>query len=425
MSVLAAASGDGAIVLVEIGALAVGLSILARLAHRVGVTAIPLYLVAGLALGEGGVAPLAVSSEFISIGAEIGVLLLLLTLGLEYTSEELANGLRSGLSMGAIDAAANFTPGFLAGLVLGWEPVAAVLLGGVTWVSSSGVASKVLSDLGRMGYRETPAVLNLLVIEDLAMAVYLPVVAALVVHAEPVATVGAVAVALVAAAVILWLALRLGHRLSDLLATESDESLLLGVFGVTLLVAGIAQELDVSAAIGAFLVGLALSGTVQERASARIEPLRDLFAATFFVFFSFQIDPAALPRVLLPAIALGVVTSGTKLVTGWVAARRLGAGVPGRIRAGTTLMARGEFSIIIAALGATLADAEELGALAAGYVLFTALVGPTAARYSDRMTPGTGSGHRPAVGRAGPASRRAGPPSRRAGPPSGRGQPLT
>ena len=82
---------------------------------------------------------------------------------------------------GAVDAGLNFTPGFVAGLLLGWELPAAILLGGVTWISSSGVISKVLTDLGRLGYRETPSVLNLLVIEDLAMAVYLPVVAALVV----------------------------------------------------------------------------------------------------------------------------------------------------------------------------------------------------------------------------------------------------
>ena len=77
-------------------------------------------------------------------------------------------------------------------------------------------------------------------------------------------------------------------------AGGSDESLLLAVFGVTLLVAGVAQSLEVSGAIGAFLVGLALSGPVAERAEQLISPLQDLFAATFFLFFSFQIDPADL-----------------------------------------------------------------------------------------------------------------------------------
>ena len=155
----------------------------------------------------------------------------------------------------------------MVGLLLGWTPLAAVLLGGITWITSSGVVAKVLSDLGRLGNRETPSVLNLLVIEDLAMAVYLPVVAALIVggiarddghqrHGRAVAAVGVILFAVVA----FRPTPDQPHR------RGSDETLLLTVFGVTLLVAGVAQRLEVSGAIGAFLVGLALTGKVEERA---------------------------------------------------------------------------------------------------------------------------------------------------------------
>ena len=156
------------------------LSVLARVAGRLGITAIPLYLLAGLAVGKGGVAPLDVSADFIHLAGEIGVLLLLLTLGLEYSADELRQGMRTGVVPGVVDAAANFTPGLVVGLHSAGEPASAVLLGGVSWVSSSGVVSKVLADLDRLGNRETPAVLNLLVIEDLAMAVYLPVIGAVI-----------------------------------------------------------------------------------------------------------------------------------------------------------------------------------------------------------------------------------------------------
>ncbi|MGH9188367.1 MAG: cation:proton antiporter, partial [Acidimicrobiales bacterium] len=294
-------SSDAALSFIEIGAVALALAVLARVAGRLGITAIPFYLLAGLAVGEGGLAPLDVSAEFISTVAEIGVLLLLLTLGLEYSSDELRHGLRTGLVPGLVDAAANFAPGFVAGLVLGWELAAAVLLGGVCWVSSSGIISKVLADLDRLGNRETPVILNLLVIEDLAMAVYLPVTGALVTGENLAATALTVTVALAAVAVILITALRYGGQLSALLAGGTDESLLLAVFGLTLLIGGLAQRLDVSAAIGAFLVGLALSGPVQHRAGALVEPLRDLFAAIFFLFFSFQIDPATLGDAIVPA----------------------------------------------------------------------------------------------------------------------------
>lgn len=380
--VVAAASAEAALAFIEIGAVALVLAGLARLAARLGITAIPLYLLAGLAVGEGGVAPLDVSGDFIAVVAEIGVLLLLLALGLEYDADELRHGLRSGLAPGAVDAVANFVPGFVVGLALGWSAAAAVLLGGVSWVSSSGIVAKVLADLDRMSNRETPAVLNLLVIEDLAMAVFLPVAAAIATGRDAVATATTVAVALAVVGAIMAVALRFGGRLSAVLARGTDESLLLAVFGLTLLVGGVAQRLEVSAAIGAFLVGLALSGPVQHRAGALVGPLRDLFAAVFFLFFSFQLRPGDLWDALPIGLVLAVPAIGGKVLTGWMAAGRVGAGRAGRLRAGTTLIARGEFSIVVASLGESLADGADLGAVAAAFVLVTAIVGPVAARYA-------------------------------------------
>ena len=382
---LAAGTAEAATAFVELGAVVLVLGALSALAGRVGITAVPLFLLAGLAVGEGGVAPLDVSEDFIALTGEIGVLLLLLALGLEYTEAELRTGLRSGLVPCATDALLNAVPGAALGLALGWDPLAAVMLGGVTWVSSSGIAAKVLADFGRLGNRETPVVLDLLVIEDLAMAVYLPVVAALVAGGTVLATVGSVTLAVAAVVAILTLALRFGGRMSDVLARGNDEVLLLTVFGLTLLVAGIAQSADVSGAIGAFLVGLALSGPVQHRASSLVAPLRDLFAATFFLFFAFRIDPADLVDQLPIAFGLAAVTTATKLLTGWRLAARRGVATRGRLRAGTTLVARGEFSIVIAALGADLADGPDLGALAAAYVLITAIAGPLMTKYVDRL----------------------------------------
>jgi K+:H+ antiporter subunit KhtU len=186
--------------------------------------------------------------------------------------------------------------------------------------------------------------------------VYLPVVAALVAGGAVLTTIGKVTVAVVAVVVILGVAVRFGTHLSQLLAAGSDESLLLAVFGLTLLVAGLAQVVDVSGAIAAFLVGIALSGTVQARASELVAPLRDLFAATFFLFFSFQLDPADLLDAIVPAVLLATITTATKILTGWYVAGRSGVGPRGRLRAGSVLAARGEFSIVIAALGADLLD---------------------------------------------------------------------
>ena len=98
-------------VLIELGAAVVGLAVLARLASRIGFSAIPLYLLAGLAFGKGGIAPLNLTSNFIHIGAEIGVLLLLFMLGLEYGGEELTASLRKGIPAGVADLLLNFSPG--------------------------------------------------------------------------------------------------------------------------------------------------------------------------------------------------------------------------------------------------------------------------------------------------------------------------
>jgi CPA2 family monovalent cation:H+ antiporter-2 len=365
-------------VLIELGLVVIGLAILARIASRWGFSAIPLYLLAGLAFGNGGLSPLKVSAGFIHIGAEIGVLLLLFMLGVEYTGRELVENLRGGFPAAVVDLALNFTPGLIAGLFLRWQPLASVLLGGVTYVSSSGVIAKVLADLRRLENPETPAVLAILVLEDLAMAVYLPLIAVLLAGGGPSKIALSVSLAIAAVFLVLVVAVRYGQPLSRFVAHESDEIVLLTTFGAVLLVAGVSQRLQVSAAIGAFLVGIAVSGPMAQQTHRLLAPLRDLFAATFFFFFGLQIDPATLPSALLTAVLLGCVTAVTKVLTGYLAAGRSGVDRPGRLRAGMALVARGEFSIVIAGLGAGLEP--QLGPLAAAYVLFLAVLGPILAR---------------------------------------------
>lgn len=383
MDLVAASSGDVPLAFVGMGAVLVALALLAAASDRLALSPIPLYLIAGLAVGEGGIIQFDIDAELVETASEIGVLLLLLMLGLEYSPRELATGMRTTSVPGLLDALGGFVPGFVVGLVLGWDVEVAVLLGGVCWISSSGVVSKVLADLDRLGNRETPSVLNLLVFEDLAMAVYLPFAAALLTGGTLLATGATVTVALGAVAIIFFLSLQFGERFSRALAPASDEVLLLATFGLTLLVGGVAHRFQVSAAIGAFLVGLAFSDPVRERAAALLSPLRDLFAAAFFLFFAYQIDPGDLPAVAGWALLLVVVTSSTKLAVAWMGAKRDGVAVPGRIRAGTVLLARGEFSIVIAALGAGTADGAELGALAAAYVLMTAILGPVVTKQAD------------------------------------------
>jgi CPA2 family monovalent cation:H+ antiporter-2 len=373
-----------ATIFLELGAVLFTLGLLGQAASRFGVSPIPLYLLGGLAFGRGGLFYLGASEEFIEVGAEIGVVLLLLTLGIEYTAVELLGGLRRQAPAGALDLALNAAPGVAAALLLGWGPLAAVVMGGVTAVSSSGIIAKMLGDLGRLGNRETPVVLSVLVLEDLAMAAYLPILTALLAHHTLLRSSVTLAVAFGAVVAVLVLALRFGEGLTRLVysskSDRNDEILLLRVLGLTLLVAGIADRVQVSAAVGAFLVGIALSGPVAEGARDVLTPLRDLFAAVFFVFFGLQTDPRAIPPVLAAASLLAAVGVATKIFTGWWAARRAGIASMGRFRAGAALVARGEFSIVIAGLAVAGGIEPDLGPLAACYVLILAVVGPLAAR---------------------------------------------
>jgi CPA2 family monovalent cation:H+ antiporter-2 len=373
------------LVFIELGAAVIGLAVLARLATRLGVSTIPLYLLGGLAFGNGGLVPLRFSEQTLHLGGEIGVILLLFMLGLEYSGEQLRHNLRVGLPAGAVDFALNFPPGLLAGFLLGWGPLAAVLLGGATWISSSGIIAKLVEERHWQNNPETPTVLSILVLEDLAMAVYLPLTAVLLIGQGMGQAILAMLIALTTVGVILYVAVRHGQALSRAFAHESDEVILLTTFGLVLLVAGEAQLLQVSAAVGAFLVGIALSGPIVKQTHRLIGPLRDLFAAMFFLFFGLQIDPATLPPVLLPAALLGVVTIGTKLATGWWSARRAGVDAAGRWRAGAALTARGEFSIVIAGLGVSAGLDPGLGPLSAAYVLLLAVVGPILTRVVDGM----------------------------------------
>lgn len=374
---------ENAVLLFELGAVIVGLALLARLASRIRIPAIPLYLLAGLAFGEGGALPLLTSQEFIEVGAQMGLILLLFMLGLEYSAAELRTALARSAPTAGLDLTLNFVPGFAAGLLLGWGPIPAAFLGGITYVSSSGIIAKLLYDFRRMGNRETPVILSLLVTEDLVMAVYLPVMAGLLFGGMTARGLLTVALAIAGVLAVLWLALRMEVGISRLIFSRSDEALLLSILGLALVVAALAESIQASAAVGALLAGIVLSGPAAREARGLLAPLRDLFAALFFVFFGLSIDPSEIPAVLGPVTLLALVTGGTKFLTGWWSAKWTGVGPRGRIRAGSTMIARGEFSIAIAAVAAPSALEPALGPVAAAYVLMLAVSGPLMVRLTE------------------------------------------
>ena len=220
-------------------------------------------------------------------------------------------------------------------------------------------------------------------IEDLAMALYLPLVTAVLAGTGLLGGGIALTVAVGTVLLVLVVAIRYGHLISSALSAKDPEALLLGVLGLTLLIAGLAAKLQVSAAVGAFLVGIALSGPVAHHATELLSPLRDLFAAVFFVFFGLVTNPQDIPPVLLPALALAVVTMATKTLTGYLAARRVGIAEPGRWRTGLALVPRGE-SPSLSPVSRWLPERRAAaGSAGRDVVLITVVTGPILARLPD------------------------------------------
>ena len=366
--------------LFELGAILVVLTVLGSAARRFGLSPIPLYLLTGLFLGTGGVADVPTATGFVETGASIGVVLLLLTLGVEFSVSEFSESLRRHLPSAGVDLVLNAAPGAVAGWLLGLDTVGVVALAGITYISSSGIIARLLGDLDRLGNRETPAVLSVLVLEDFAMAAYLPVLTVLASGGTLVQAVVWTAVALGALGVAFVVSFRWGHHVGRVLGHPEDEQLLLRILGLTLIVAAVAEHLHASAAVGAFLVGLTLTGPTADRARTVLNPLRDLFAAVFFVAIGLTVDPADLLPMLPVALALAAVTAITKVISGAYAARREGVARRGQLRAGTALIARGEFSLVI--IGLAGASVGALGNVATPYVFILAIVGPVLARFA-------------------------------------------
>ncbi|MEX2554971.1 MAG: cation:proton antiporter [Actinomycetota bacterium] len=369
--------------LLELGGLILALAVLARLASQFAIPAIPFYLLAGLAFGEGGLLPLGTTHSFVEIGSEIGLILLLFMLGLEYSARDLITTMRRSVPTALFDVVLNFTPGFLAGFLLDFGLVTSLFLGGVTLVTSSGVAAKIISDLGWSGGRGAQFVVSVCVIEDLTMALYLPILGVLVVGGATLAGFGSAALAVLGVIVVLLLAMRVQVGISRLVFSTSEEALLLTILGLALLVAGLAELIDVSAAVGALLIGIVLSGPAAQSARQLLAPLRDLFSAFFFAFIGLQVDPASLPPVLGAAALLGFVGIASKALTGWLATRNSGMERRERVRAATGLVARGEFSLAIAGLGVTSGLTVKLASVTVAYVLLLVVIGPILARVSD------------------------------------------
>ena len=364
------------------------------LAGRLGVSAIPVFIGAGILLGPYGPGPTVLEpSEATDLLARLGVILLLFFLGLEFSLERLTQARRLVVLGGLVDLAINGAAGLAVGLLLLGPGPEAVLLAGLVYITSSGIVTRELFVMRRLADDETDLVLGVLVFEDLAIAVFLGVAAGLAAGDS----VGGLSVALTAglalAFVVAFLAAsRYAHVLLDRIGPRLDpEQLLLGALAIVLGGAALAELVQLSEAVGALLAGILLSGSaIRDRIEQQLLGLRDFAAAIFFVAFGLEIDLAETGEVgylLLGAVPVAIVG---KLAGGYLAARVTGFRPRQGVNVGAALVARGEFTIILAQLAAAGAALDprfrELVAPFAGlFVLVTAVVGVVLMRESRRI----------------------------------------
>jgi monovalent cation:H+ antiporter-2, CPA2 family len=369
--------------LVALGAAGVAAGLLARGGRRVALPTIPAFMAAGIALGPSGLG-LVHDAEELELVAAVGLIVLLFHLGVEFPVEQVAaNGRRVALAALAY-IGLNVSGGLALGLALGWGTAEALVIAGAVGISSSAIVTKLLVELRRLTNAETPVILGIIVVEDLFLAVYLALLAPVLGGAETAGEAAADFGVALGFLVALLLLARYGARAVErLVATDEEELLTVMVVGLAILTAGLAEELGVSDAIGALMIGLVVGRTaLRARVERLVLPIRDAFAAIFFVVFGMSIELGRAGEVVVPVLIAVALSVALNALAGLVAARVNGLNQRAAANAALVLLGRGEFSLIIATLALTAGLDPRIGPFVALYVLVLALVGPILAARS-------------------------------------------
>jgi CPA2 family monovalent cation:H+ antiporter-2 len=361
--------------------------VLGRLGRRVKLPTIPLFVLAGIAFGPHtpGIA-LVESPDELGLLATFGLVMLLFHLGLEFSVRDLLAGGRSLATAGVVFLGLHVLAGAVIGFAFGWGDREALVIAGAVAISSSAIVTKLLTELRRLGNRETPLILGIVVVEDVFLALYLAVVQPILSDATGSEILVSIASAfgfLIGFAIIARFATGLVRKLLD---AESDELLVVCVVGLVVLAAGVAEEVGVSDAIAALLVGLVVAETgLTPRVEHLVTPLRDVFGAIFFFVFGVTIEPGQVADVIGPILVGVVVSVIVNVLAGLLVARRSKLSRRAGFRVGLTVLARGEFSLILASLAVAADLDSRVTAFIAGYVLVLSLLAPILSTHAERI----------------------------------------
>ncbi|WP_018655016.1 cation:proton antiporter [Actinomadura flavalba] len=366
--------------------LAAGL--LARAGVRIGLPTIPLFMLAGLLFGPHtpGLALFDDPADLKLLSA-LGLVFLLFYLGLEFHLDDLIKGGGKLVGSGLLYLGLNVGGGLAFGFALGWGGREAFVLAGVIGISSSAIVTKILMDSGRIGNPESKLILGIIVVEDVFLALYLALLQPILSGATGFGAAAADFGKAFAFLLVLTLIARYGARwVGRFVRIRDDELLVVTFVGLAVLIAGFAEHLGVSDAIGAFMVGLILGNTkAGPRIQHLVHPLRDAFAAIFFFAFGLQIDPGDFGAVAVPVLLAVALTIVMNMSAGLAAGRIHGFDRTESSNVALTVLSRGEFALVLAAMAATANLDSRLAPFIAGYVVILAVTGPLAAMRSERL----------------------------------------
>ncbi|MGG0811329.1 cation:proton antiporter [Paenibacillus alvei] len=328
------------------------------------------------------------SQTIISFLGRMGVLFLLFYIGLEFSVSKLIKSGRNIVFGGTVYVVLNFLLAMVYGFLVHFPLYETLIVAGMMSVSSTAIVAKVLVDLRRTGNSETELILGMILFDDLFLAVFLSVMSGLLLGGAT--SVGGVLLSVgisMGYMLVFFIIARVGPPLlNKLLNITSSEIFIIVVFSLLFFIAGFSETLHVAEAIGALLFGLALSETEHsKRIEHLVVPFRDFFGAIFFFSFGLSIDPLTLGDAAWMAIGAVLLTVVSNMVAGWMAGRQAGLTYKASTNIGLTIMARGEFTIIVANLGISAGLMPLLKPFSALYVLVLAIVGPLLAKESKSV----------------------------------------
>jgi CPA2 family monovalent cation:H+ antiporter-2 len=356
------------------------------------------YVLAGLIVGPHVPVPLVADPRVVNTLSELGVVLLMFSLGLEFSLRKLVTLAPTGGATSVVEMSLVLWLGFTVARLLGWTPLQGLFAGAVVAISSTTIVAKAFDEQGVRGPLRD-RVVGILIAEDVAAVLLIAALTAVSTGAglDPgalAATVGRLAAFLVG---LLAVGLLTVPRLvRAVVRLDRPETTLVASVGLCFAISLLARWVGYSVALGAFVAGVLVAESgEQHRIGALVQPVRDVFAAIFFVSVGMQIDPALVAAHGGAVAAFTVVVVVGKIVGVSIGSFLTGSGVPVAVQSGMSLAQIGEFSFIIAGLGRALgATGEALYPVAVAVSAATTLSTPwllrasaPVARFVDRALP--------------------------------------